>query len=434
MQKLKTERAGPSPVAWVQPHIYKDPPKGIFTRKKERVNEAEVMWMAQPDGPYGDPTRLGDPIQRYARGQNPMVEVMYQNAGGASRNTALGNAQVSAVYKVDTVRPPLTPLEAQQPISNPRMHQNYAVLANPSLFPQSIANDYDKSKVRLMTTQYTTPAHHLRSNFNSEITIHNERLTDKLSKSLADLINVEVTPTYSYNLDNIRDTSTKQVTETKDLLQIASVAPTSFTNIVVFDPKSNIGLNVEANIQIKNAIAVTAAASAPLEFRTNDGQLVRVKDYEYKTVQSAYGGNPQLVIYVRQPDVVLDRNTPLYAAQSMLSTTLGDDRTTAQQREAAKQLSLESVLPFVSATTSVDLNSRYNEEMLRHTYDPTKIYLERAGPEVSATASATLTNAFGYNEEQARAGKVKELDKLSNFGQYQDRASKPNFLLRGLVV
>ena len=428
IQYFKKERGGVNPVGWTQPFIQKDPPKGIFTRKYEPVNVADTMYMMQPDGEFSDPTRINEGIQFYARGQNPMVEVSYSNAGASMTNSSLGNVQASNPYKVEVVRPPITPIEALQPISAPRMHQNYAIMTNPGIFPQSVANDYDKSKVRLMTTQYTTPAHNIRSNLNSELIIHQERYAAKLARELQQILKAEVVPTYSYHIDNIRDTSTKHVWETKDLRTIAATSPITFTNITVFDPRTNMNIQVEANIKEKNAIAVTAAAHAPLYFNTNDGQTIKLKDYEYKVVAAPHG-NTQMTIYVRQDNVKLERSTPLYAAQATMSMAGVD---VSAQRAMADKLMLESVLPLISATASVKLNN-YNEAAMRESFDLSKFKLENVTPHIAATASVS-SNVQGYNEESMRNGKKKDLDKRAFFGAWDsDRTSKPNMAIRGLA-
>lgn len=428
IQYFKSQRGGVNPVGWVQPTIYRDPPKGKFTRKYEPVNIADVMYMAQPDGPYGDPTRINEAILFYQRGQNPMVEVSYQNAGSASTNTSLGNSQVHNPHKVEVVRPPITPLEALQPISAPRMHQNYAIMTNPGIYPQPIANEYDKSAVRLMTTQYTTPAHHVRSNLNAEMQIHQERTSNKLAMQLSEVLKAEVVPTHAYHIDNIRDTSSKYVTQTQDLTNVAATAPIGFTNITVYDPRTNTNVQVEANIKEKHAIAAMAAAGAPLIFNTNDGKQIRLKDYNYQTVTAAYG-NQQMVIVTRQDDIQLDRSSPLFAAQATVSMA-GYDQ--SAQRALQDKIKLENILPGIAATASINLTN-YDESALRSSFDTNKFKLEQVLPQASATASISL-NAQGYNEEQARQGKVKDLDRMSSFGSWtSDRTSKPNMALRGLA-
>ena len=417
IQYFKKERGGVNPVGWVQPHIYRDPPKGAFTRKYEPVNVADTMYMYQAEAIGGDPTRINEAIQVFARGQNPMVEVSYQNAGGASTNSFLGNKQASNPYKVEVVRPPLMPLEVLQPISAPRIHQNYTITTNPSIAPQTVAGEYDKAKVRLMTQTYTSPGGYTRTNVNSTLYQDNAVRNSKLSKVMKELLEGQMQSQYSYQIDTIRDTSTKYVYETKDLTNIAAVSPISFTDIVVYDPRTNTNVSVEANIKEKHAIAVTAQASRPLEFNTNDGQTIKLKDYEYKVVTAPYGGNQQMIIYVRQPEITLDRRSPLYAAQATVNLSGLIDN--SAQRSLADKLQLESVLPLVSATSSIKLDG-YNE---RNAMDPSKIHLDQIGPLVSATSSINLTNQ-GYNEENWRNGRVIPSTKMGTYGDWgNDRTS-----------
>ena len=415
VQYFKRERGGATVAGREVPFIYRDPPKGYFTKKHEPVNIGDIMYMLQPDGPYGDPTRTNEAIQVYARGQNPMVEVSYTNSGGGSTNTSLGNTQASNPYKVEVVRPPLMPLETLQSISNPRMHQNYAVQTNASIFPTSIAGEYDKGKVRLMTSVYTTPAHHIRTNLISEFKVEQPR-SEMFSKQLSDLLNVETVPTLSYNIGSVRDNSTSVVTQVKDILQVASVAPMSFTNITVFDPKTNTNIQIEANVKQKHSIAVSAAVNAPLTFNTNDGQIIQLKDYDYKVVNSAYG-NTSLTIYVRQDDIKLDRSSPLYAANATVSlSNVGY----GPQRALADKISLASILPLISASSSVTLKN-YDERALRDTYDHTKINLSTPTPATSAQSSLGLSNQ-GYNEDEFRNIRVKPLDRVANYGDWGSRS------------
>ena len=344
-----------------------------------------------------------------------MVEVSYTNSGGGSTNTSLGNTQASNPYKVEVVRPPLMPLETLQSISNPRMHQNYAVQTNASIFPTSIAGEYDKGKVRLMTSVYTTPAHHIRTNLISEFKVEQPR-SELFSKQLSNLLNVETVPTLSYNIGSVRDNSTSVVTQVKDILQVASVAPMSFTNITVFDPKTNTNIQIEANVKQKHSIAVSAAVNAPLTFNTNDGQIIQLKDYDYKVVNSAYG-NTSLTIYVRQDDIKLDRSSPLYAANATVSlSNVGY----GPQRALADKISLASILPLISASSSVTLKN-YDERALRDTYDHTKINLSTPTPATSAQSSLGLSNQ-GYNEDELRNIRVKPLDRVANYGDWGSRS------------
>jgi len=153
-----------------------------------------------------------------------------------------------------------------------------------------------------------------------------------------------------------------------------------------------------------------------------------LKDYEYKVVQTAMG-NSQMVIYVRQPEIKLDRSSPLYAAQATMSLS-GLDY--SSQRANADKLILESVLPLISATSSIKLNN-YNESAFRDSVDPTKLQLQQVAPMTSATTNVGL-NAQGYNEQNMRNGKMQELNRLSTYGSWDaDRTNKTRGNIRGLA-
>ena len=65
IQYPRKERGGVSLGSWEQPTIYKEPPKEIFTRKKERVEEGDITYNIR-----NDPSRYNDSISNYQKGKN----------------------------------------------------------------------------------------------------------------------------------------------------------------------------------------------------------------------------------------------------------------------------------------------------------------------------------------------------------------------------
>ena len=110
----------------------------------------------------------------------------------------------------------------------------------------------------------------------------------------------------------------------KEMQKIGVGSNPNFGNIVIVDPKTNASLDVQANIKEKNYIGVTAALGLPIEINTGNGQHISIKDYNYSVVQTAVG-NPQMVIQVAQPDIKLERNTPIFAANTVISSSTGYD-------------------------------------------------------------------------------------------------------------
>jgi hypothetical protein len=115
IQYPRKERGGVSLPSWEQPTIYKEPPKEIFTRKKERVEEGDITYNIRNDA-----SRYNDAVMTYAKGQNAMVEVDYQNRG-FGQTTTMNFGSASNPYKVNqSFRPPEFRLEDLQPLSRQR--------------------------------------------------------------------------------------------------------------------------------------------------------------------------------------------------------------------------------------------------------------------------------------------------------------------------
>jgi hypothetical protein len=393
VQYPRKYRGGVSLAQPLVPHIFQDPPRAIFTRKKETVNVGDVLYMVQSDSPNGDPTRINDSIKYYARGQNPMVEVSYSNDGGASRNSSLANTQAHNPYKVEVVRPPLYPIESLVPISAPRIHQNYTVSTNPAITPVNIAGQVDLDVAKHITNTNIGGAGHIRVNPSLEYIRMFEQFEREVKNDKITLQG-QILPTRSYSLDLTRDMSqldplatresnvytvnssfsnssynptqkpdlASSMSSIKDARHIGIAANPTFNDIIVFDPKTNTSIDVSANVRDKNYVAVNAAAGAPIILNTNDGKEIRIKDYKYSFVSSGLS-NPQMVIQIDQPEVTLERNMPLFATTSATSYSTG-----------------------------------YNEDMARQTQDSVK------------------------------------LEKLSNFGEYFDRVSRPMDLRSSIPV
>ena len=371
IQYPRLNRGGVNPVGATRNHIYRDPPKSITTRKYNPVNVADVMYMVQADNPNGDPTRINEAIKVYARGKNPMVEVDY-GAGQGVKNP----------YRIEVVRPPLMPIETLQPISAPRIHQNYTITSNPGIAPISVGDKIDHNAIKNITATDKSNGV-VRVNPSQTYWQWYDNLGQDSVQSKRITLQGSIRPTASYNLELTRgmtqlrpnavgEVNTYSVNSgivlsggdnrpqsvslnaIKDMNAIGIGSNPNFTNIVVIDPKTNASLDVNSTIQEKNYIAINAAMGKPLHLDTGTGQQIVLKDYKYTPVTSNIG-NSQLVIQVAQPDVQLERNTPLFAA-----------------------------------TTNVGLP--------------------------------------GYNENLARATQgQQQLDRMANFGSWEDRVSRPIF-------
>jgi hypothetical protein len=272
------------------------------------------------------------------------------------------------------------PIETLQPISAPRIHQNYTITSNPGIAPISVGDKIDHNAIKNITATDKSNGV-VRVNPSQTYWQWYDNLGQDSVQSKRITLQGSIRPTASYNLELTRgmtqlrpnavgEVNTYSVNSgivlsggdnrpqsvslnaIKDINAIGIGSNPNFTNIVVIDPKTNASLDVNSTIQEKNYIAVSAAMGKPLHLDTGTGQQIVLKDYKYTPVTSNIG-NSQLVIQVAQPDVQLERNTPLFAA-----------------------------------TTNVGLP--------------------------------------GYNENLARATQgQQQLDRMSNFGSWEDRVSRP---------
>lgn len=122
----------PSVESWgTNMNIVKDPNKGIYTRRKDKVGETQEILLAQENS--GD--RIAECINVYARGVNPMVSVSYDNYGnngGGGSRSYFGKQAVKLPYKPEVFIPPIQRQEDLTPLSRLPRNWFYA-FTNPEL-------------------------------------------------------------------------------------------------------------------------------------------------------------------------------------------------------------------------------------------------------------------------------------------------------------
>lgn len=407
VQYPKKDRGGANPIGREEIHILRDPPKSYYTKKYEPVNIADVMYMSRPDGGEGsDPTRINESIQYVRRGINPMVEVMYSNAGGGSTNTSLHNGQASNPYKIEVVRPPLYPVELRVPLSAPRIHQNYSITTNPRREPQLVDNKIDQAPVK-QATNVQKNAGNMRPSVGFTIQTPQEFVNDyaiNYNKNnysvisgasntfgntlLADIVNSRLSDKTNFGVasnivmptkveENIRNLDTTQIQEKDTLLKNLT---TNFS-VFVYDPANNTMMDVASNIRQKQNIAVEASKGMPILLNTNDGKFIKLKDYDWKVVNTN-SGTTAIVLEIQNREYELDRNTPIFAINSNVST-------------------------------------EYNE--------PIKVnYFNNNDMRIGGVGGKTNMALPGYNESESRTTQDKhQLTKLASFGSYEDKVSRP---------
>jgi hypothetical protein len=125
----------PSVETWgTNMNIIKDPPKSIFTRKKIKVGDTNLI----NNEIENSNSRTDEAILKFARGVNPMVAVSYQNQGnngGLSTLQRSQNTQAFLPYRImkdGDFRPPIMSKEELLPLSR-QSRKNTNVYTKPHL-------------------------------------------------------------------------------------------------------------------------------------------------------------------------------------------------------------------------------------------------------------------------------------------------------------
>lgn len=399
-KQIRGYRGGIQSASPVRPFIYKDPPKSIFTRKKERISEADTTWAFRPDGSSSDPTRINENIRYFAKGVNPSVEIDYTGLGAGSRTTAKIN-KPGSLYKLDSVRPPMFPIETTMAFSRPRTHQNKTVESNPGLprgyTSNTIAYSIDQGKVTnailserqasLPITVQATAHYQIAEPFpmsakwalndnslesysmftnagNTTLNVDNMVCREESPYGTIIRPNAEaITNPRFGSEDNRNDDASGKV---REAMLIQNVKPNF--QVVIYDPNNHVSSEVTANIREKQNIAVRAARGLPIELNKGDGQKIKLKENKYTwTVVNTNVGLDQVILTLEDPNIELERNLPLYSAES--NYTLPTDITEVTNPE----YNFESKVTG-EANTFYDLrNAGYDYEELHRMQEMTKL-------------------------------------------------------------
>ena len=334
-----------------RPHIYRDPPASVHTRKYEPTSEAEVLHnIRNSDVGQG---RISESISYYARGTNPMVDVDYgTSAGNGARTLTLPTHAGSNPYKAfrdGAFRPPIYPLETRLPLSRMK-HPTPAVSTNPIVSLDSINPTLSTSVDRHLITSTvagptnTTPVR-AQPSLSYRVTLptdifgdgmmpapsHSLRADDRVlqgSWSVAKAaptfnaahvsgLHREVTPSGSIVLTPLTASTTTNLsfgrTSTVGLDPEQSTHPTLGTlkstdkqlilgavqpnfALIVYDNSTGHNTHVPGTIQDKQNIAVQAALGQPLTLSSRTtGEPIKVKDYRWKVIQSAMGSDALVI-------------------------------------------------------------------------------------------------------------------------------------------
>lgn len=302
-----------------QIHILRDPPKSLWTKKKERVDMSDVTYMVREQD-----DRINENISYFGKGYNPMVEVQYSNQGSTSRGPGAGTLATNEVknpFKVmkdGAFRPPLFTQAQLLPLSRQKW-VDHAVITNPGLPDYSFSPDLfekvDKAEIK-KSYQMNSTRGDIRPTVFRKISYPKEIYTrNNISQLKAELYDKNITSTASWNI-----TTSKQVPVEKKYIKetLLKLLPPNFS-IIVYDSGNRSHSTVQASIKEKENIAVNSTLNLPIHLQTENGQYIKLKDYKYSIVEST-PGLPSLMLTIQhQPDLQLQNNIPLYTVTSNVS-------------------------------------------------------------------------------------------------------------------
>jgi len=279
-------------------HIMKDPPKSIEGRKKERVGEADVMYMWREN-----PDLLSDYISYYAKGNNPMVSIQY---GDYSKGAgALAKNPYRAPMGGNQYRMPLMRLEDRQPLSRLK-HGDTTIrpsISAPGQPIQLAAKHIDKQTIKA-------------SIFPSAVFNVGKSDHAWTGNQILDPIHYTIDPKPAsmdrltlYN-QNVPDNAIKDKPLSAYLTPIFNVAYRS-------DPTADVKA-LELPIKEKINIAMAADARAPIHLHLQGDQPIKLKDYTWSVVQTTPTSST-LLLEPLTPEVHLTPNLPQYSVTTNLS-------------------------------------------------------------------------------------------------------------------
>ena len=326
------------------PHIYREPPKSVYTRKKERVNIADVEYMIR-----NDDSRINEGVSYISRGSNPHVDVSYSNYGGNGATLmSLPSVMASNPYKVmkdGAFRPPIFTQEDILPLSRMR-HPETSAITNPGL-PNGYNNPnlpslYDDAPVKMsidkMKINYlpVEPTASINLDGPHEINVQNAIRDDILLSS------VPSNPSYQ-EFDNDRNTNTNIGIIDRPLIPVLSPVNINITNternenidienyiknnpqlknissnvgIVIYDPNNKNYTEVQGSIKDKLNITVQSSLNNPIDLIKENGTHIKLKDYLWKVVRTNAGRDIVVIQPSADSEIQLERNMPLYSASS----------------------------------------------------------------------------------------------------------------------
>jgi hypothetical protein len=318
--------------SWDRPTILREPPKSIHTKKKERVEMGDVTYMIR-----NDDSRINESISYIARGVNPMVDVSYSNYGGnGAKLTTMATPTATNPYKIikdGAFRPPIMTQEDLLPLSRMRRPETSAT-TNPGISTiggfvapnlqnnvdlTTVSNAIDVKKINYLSIR---PSATFNISLPIDVDVFGNRAIQKNKLQFSHYANP------STNLfdvpDYLQSTSDRNIINdaiNQNNLKVQNVSANP--NLKIYIQNGNDLTEVQGSVKDKLNIAVQSRLGKPITINREDGTPIKIKDYISKVVQTNVNssGGDSIILRVgnNEENIHLERNMPLYAANSSIS-------------------------------------------------------------------------------------------------------------------
>ncbi len=299
-------------------HIFRDPPRSIHTRKKERVGPADSAHLIREDN-----SRINEGVRNYAAGVNPLVEIDFQNR--TQTTTTIPYMQASNPYKVNkSFRPPLFRQEDLLPLSRQK-HPYTTVTSNPGVRELSgfvdcgLALKIDQQPIIAATSvrKASGVAVPPSAVYRLEQYPDFDQQPAMQATAIKKLNGGMIPPTAVYKIESFQETAlTHAINQELIRTSVTSAVGSQYEDTDREVDFYGVGSSVRAH---PNNISTSTSVYQPVSLVRDDGTVARTKDYAHSVVTAVPGRD---VATTEDGTTPLQRNLPVYRAQSAVGDLL----------------------------------------------------------------------------------------------------------------
>lgn len=351
-------------------NIMKDPPKSIYTKRKDKVGTTSHITQQIEDS--GD--RHNEAILKFARGVNQFTDIEYSNNGsniGRDNKIVPGGVIQSKlrnrIMKDGDFRPPIISPQDLLPLSRPR-RPNYSMVSNIDNvdFTQKPYSSEHKQKGREINKGYTTQSVASTKTLKTEQTI-GQNMKDHIRSRVSMYVSSQVT-NGGLHYDVVRGDKMNTTAVHEGILQ-------GHYNTKIVNPMYQDNNNVDTNRYTQetfiNPVVTSKTSKISNIIEDFEGDYTQVRDdiqhVSVQGVKSSTSNIPSQHNY--QNDIICTRNVPNHSVLTNTKGTGSINNTTRQYNRLPDTLAKGSFMntgniPSTHKDTTINLRTTSKQELL----------------------------------------------------------------------